>query len=256
MNSVFSLFLTNSKRRKNAMSSNRFYSFTSYDLASKYEEKTKKFKNIFPFIYDLNNLEQAWYEIKTNSSNIIKSESSNKTLRILKLDWFKEVSEKLELGTYSYRPLRKVFIPKLDKVGKRTLTMISPKDKVIQRAFLRVLQPIYEGVLSCNVVSYEEYKKFYRIVGKISKKAQNIEKNKKIYQIKKWVIKPIFHEDSFGYRPNRSPHLALKKIKQMWNALVWFWSADLIKVFENINQHKLINEIEKTIDDPKLVNEF
>jgi retron-type reverse transcriptase len=251
VSSIFSIFFLKNKRYGGQIKSIKYYSFTSLDLVKKYDKKTQKFKNLFPLIYNYKNLEQAWLEIKNNSINLTN-------MTILKLNWFKEVSKKLESSTYSYRMSRKVFIPKSEISNSRTLTIISPQDKVVQRAFLRVLQPIYEGVVTWNTVShkeYEEYQKFYKIIGRNSRKICDI-KGKKTYQIKKWTIKPLFHEDSFGFRPNRSPHLALKKIKETWNPLIWFWSVELIKIFKNINQHKLINEIEKTIDDQKLINEL
>lgn len=255
---IFPLFLIYNERSKSVNSSSRYYSSIPQDLASRYNEKTRKFKNIFPLIYDPRNLEQAWYEIKSNQGHMTSRGGSNETFDGLELEWFKEVSKKLEFGTYNYRPARKVFIPKPGKSDKRALTLGSPRDKVIQRAFLRVLQQIYEGVIYWDTVNhkkYEEYQDPYRIFDTTSKKIHNIE-NIQTYQIKKWILKPIFHEDSFGFRPNRSPHSALKKIKRMWNPLVWLWSPNLIRAFDKINQHRLINEIEKTIDDQKLLNEL
>jgi hypothetical protein len=78
----------------------------------------------------------------------------------------------------------------------------------------------------------------------------------KIYEVRKWVLNPIFHENSFGFRPNRSPHSTLKVIKKTWAPVVWFLSADLISAFDKVNHHRLISEIEKTIDDPKLIIEL
>jgi hypothetical protein len=38
--------------------------------------------------------------------------------------------------------------------------------------------------------------------------------------------------------------------------VVWFWSVDLIKAFNNLHYNRLINEIEKTIDDFMLMREL
>lgn len=126
---------------------NRHFSSMSDDLVSKYDKKKQKFKNIFPLIYDPKNLEQAWYEIKNNQNNIVNSYELNETICELELIWFKEISRKLELGTYNYHSARKVFLPKRGKPGKKALIISNPQDKVVQRAFLRVLQLVYEGVI-------------------------------------------------------------------------------------------------------------
>lgn len=251
MNSVFSLVLMKNKSYNNIKLFNRSYSFTSFDLVSRYDGKTQKFRNVYPLIYDHKNLEQAWQEIKNSQNN---GHCNND----FKSNWFQEVSKKLESNTYSYHTARKVLIPKSKTSSKKALTISNLKDKVIQRAFLRILQPIYEGVTFWSTVSYKEYKEYQNFSKTVEKNCRKIcsVEGKKVYQIKKWAIKTIFNEDSFGFRPNRSPHLVLKKIKRVWNPLIWFWSVDLIKVFGNINYHRLINEIEKTIDDQKFINEL
>ena len=35
---------------------------TAYNLKSRFNEKTQKFENIFPFIYNSHNIKQAWQE--------------------------------------------------------------------------------------------------------------------------------------------------------------------------------------------------
>ena len=51
-------------------------------------------------------------------------------------------------------------------------------------------------------------------------------------------------------------HLVLSRIKKGWKLVQWFGSLDIIKMFENVNYHRLINEIEKAIDDQVLTNEL
>lgn len=80
-------------------------------------------------------------------------------------------------------------------------------------------------------------------------------KGSKVYEIRNWIIKPRFSHFSFGSRPNRSVHSALKLIKQTWLP-VWFWSVNLVKVFDKVNQNKLVHKINKTLDDPRLTYNF
>jgi len=66
---------------------------------------------------------------------------------------------KLLDGTHKYRPARRVKIPKAaGKLGTRPLTVASPRDKVIQQAFYRILHLIYEGIWVWSESSEEEYK--------------------------------------------------------------------------------------------------
>jgi retron-type reverse transcriptase len=51
-------------------------------------------------------------------------------------------------------------------------------------------------------------------------------------------------------------HAVLKKIKLHWGEVSWFWNTRLVKNFNNINYHRLINELEKTIDDKRFVHEI
>lgn len=120
-----------------------FHSHNS--LIQTFDEKTKKFKNIFPLIYDVSNLRDAWHEIKSKPGNLT-SKGNNKTLDGLPLVWFTNISDKLKHGTHKYAPSRKVGIPKPGKTETKYLTIGSPRDKVIQKAFLRILEQIYEGL--------------------------------------------------------------------------------------------------------------
>lgn len=65
----------------------------------------------------------------------------------------------LKNQVYKYKPLRRIDIPKSDKLGTRPLSTASPKDKVVQHAFKRVLEICLEGVISKEEISLEEFKK-------------------------------------------------------------------------------------------------
>lgn len=256
---VFSLYRSN-KRSNRLLYSRRCFSFASFPLKDTYDEKSRKFKNIFPLISSVENLQQAWFEIKSKPGNLTPGgDPEGETLDGLKLDWFKEVSEKLNSGKYKYKPVRRKLIDKPGKKNKRSLTIGSPRDKVVQRAILRIMQQIYEGVSYWEQVDSDSFKKFKDpncpLYGADFKRIRS-EKGAKIYEVRKWVLNPIFYENSFGFRPNRSPHSALKVIKKTWAPIVWFWSADLISAFDKVNHHRLISEIEKIIDDPRLIIEL
>lgn len=73
------------------------------------------------------------------------------------------------------------------------------------------------------------------------------------------VLTPIFEEqfsdNSFGFRPNRSAHDALYKVKEYANAgNVWVASIDLERFFDTVNQSKLIQLLSDTIKDGRVVS--
>ena len=50
-----------------------------------------------------------------------------------------------------------------------------------------------------------------------------------------WIDEPLFHEDSFGFRPKRNCHLALERVLDLWrqgyNVVL---EADIQRFFDNI----------------------
>ena len=231
--------------------------YNLYTLVKKFDEKEKKFKNIFSLIYDKNNLIDAWHEIKNKSGNLTPG-GTKETLDRLPLGWFDDISGNLKHGTHKYAPSRQHAIPKPGKSGKRFLTIGSPRDKIIQQAFLRVLQQIYEGLYTwVEADSKEHFRNFqdpHYEYGSMVKKTEIVDQKTKYY-VRKWIVEPRFHKLSFGFRPNRSTHLALHKIKKTWRP-TWFWSANLEKALYKIDHHILTRELKKNISDTRFINEI
>lgn len=65
-------------------------------------------------------------------------------------------------------------------------------------------------------------------------------------EVAKSVIEPImekvFHEDSYGYRPNRSAHDAVKKCQERCHEYRWVIDMDIKGFFDNID-HELMMEV-------------
>jgi hypothetical protein len=87
---------------------------------------------------------------------------------------------------------------------------------VVQKAILRILQQIYEGSFVWSKVDLKTFSNFddpFRLnFGPISKRKRIIDKEI-VYEIRKWILTPIFNNNSFGFRPNRSVHSVFKVIK-------------------------------------------
>lgn len=69
------------------------------------------------------------------------------------------------------------------------------------------------------------------------------------------IYEPIFSENSYGFRPNRSCHDAILKAKEiMNNGYKWVVDLDLEKFFDTVNQDLLISIIRRTINEDKVVS--
>lgn len=69
------------------------------------------------------------------------------------------------------------------------------------------------------------------------------------------IYEPIFSENSYGFRPNKSCHDAILKAKEiMNNGYKWVVDLDLEKFFDTVNQDLLISIIRKTVNEDKVVS--
>lgn len=58
-------------------------------------------------------------------------------------------------------------------------------------------------------------------------------------------LEPLFHEDSFGYRPGRSAHQAIQKCLERCRKYGWVVDLDIKGFFENIPHDLLMKSVEK-----------
>lgn len=69
------------------------------------------------------------------------------------------------------------------------------------------------------------------------------------------IFEPRFSDCSFGYRPGRSPHMAMREV---WKALMagcgWVVDADLRQFFDTIDQERLIDLIADEISDGRVLS--
>ena len=69
------------------------------------------------------------------------------------------------------------------------------------------------------------------------------------------IYEPIFSENSYGFRPNKSCHDAILKAKEIMNkGYKWAVDLDLEKFFDTVNQDLLISIIRRTVNEDKVVS--
>jgi len=67
------------------------------------------------------------------------------------------------------------------------------------------------------------------------------------------VYEPIFHENSYGFRPKRGSLDALWNINMKWRGTKWFIEFDIKSYFDSINHKKLMDILAEKIDDKRFL---
>jgi len=68
------------------------------------------------------------------------------------------------------------------------------------------------------------------------------------------IFDPLFADCSFGYRPGRSPHMAMRKVwREIQEGNFWILDADLRAYFDSIDQNRLIDLICNQISDGRVL---
>nr|AAZ29199.1 maturase-like protein [Pellia epiphylla] len=239
-------------------------------LRNRWKVKTVKYEDIFSLIASEDNLILAWNSIrKKPGSNLNRGQlpkldryrRQHGTAADLTLfEWFQNTSSKLKSGTYRYTPARRVYVPKPNSFKqpglgetRPLLAVCNPRDRIIQQAFLNVLQPIFEGSVWSetpnNVIppgkNTAGLKKVLR--GSYTTKAMTSRHSP-----------PIFLHVAHGFsRPNRGGvHSALKEIKQFWGAPNWFLKFAVKKAFDNTNHNLIVNLSKQHVADQRVEDEL
>lgn len=68
------------------------------------------------------------------------------------------------------------------------------------------------------------------------------------------IYEPVFSENSHGFRPGKSCHTALRQVANTWSGIKWIIEFDIKGFFDNISHAKLLELLEKKIDDKRIIS--
>lgn len=178
-------------------------STTLQRIATRAKDKAVQFIQLNRHI-SLELLREAYKKTRKNGSPGVSGATGKDYEEKLEKN-LEELYGRVRQGQYQAPAIKRVWIPKEDG-SKRPLGIPEFEDKVLQRAIVMLLEPIYEQ---------------------------------------------DFYECSYGFRPKRSAHDALREIRQrcIEDSTQWIIDVDLRKYFDSIEHCKLIEVIQQRIKD-------
>ncbi|WP_243293184.1 group II intron reverse transcriptase/maturase [Bacillus sp. FJAT-47783] len=168
----------------------------------------RKWYSLIDKIWAMPNMEEAFKEVKRNRGAAGVDGVTIKAFEFGVEDHVQILQCELREKTYKPRPVKRVYIPKVDG-SKRPLGIPTVRDRVVQASVRRIIEPIFEAK---------------------------------------------FLDCSFGFRPNRSAHMALEKIrKDLLDGYVYVIDADLKSYFDRIPHDKLMSLVREEIVDGSVI---
>lgn len=218
-----------------------FSSGKSYNFKGLNRYKNK-FNNLVEVIADVDFLQSAYQYIKPNP-RIIARGSDFKTLDGLNEKWWVETSKRLLDGSYAFKPVRRVMIPKHNKPGLRPLTLSNPRDKIVQQAIKMVLEQIYDDKFLDSSHGFRTSRGCHTALEMIRMNWTNIswflefDVEKCYDKIDRHRLVNIFKEDIDDQR-------FIDLISKLFNAGVVTWKEGLSPNFlERVSQDSLLSPI-------------
>lgn len=167
-------------------------------------DKKRRWYSLIDKIWAKPNLEGAFQEVKRNKGAAGVDGVTVQAFESKLEDNVQALQHDLQSKTYRSKPVKRVYIPKVDGT-QRPLGIPTVGDRVVQAAAKRILEPIFEEV---------------------------------------------FLDCSFGFRPGRSAHMALEKIrKDLLAGYPYVIDADLKSYFDTIPHDKLIAAVREEVVD-------
>jgi group II intron reverse transcriptase/maturase len=173
-------------------------------------DKKFRFYSLYDKTYRTDILEEAYRKTKSNGGTSgVDGETFEDVETKGRAEYLSELQKELKTEEYKPKPVLRVYIPK-ENGKKRPLGIPTVKDRIVQTAFLMVLEPIFEA---------------------------------------------DFSESSYGFRPKKSAHEAVREIYKYLN---WgceeIYDVDLEKYFETVEHAKLLKLVAQRVSDGRILH--
>ena len=157
---------------------------------------------------DINFLREAYRRTRKDSTPGVDGITAEQYREDLEEN-LKDLHERLKSGRYKAPPVVRAWLEK-DNGKQRPIGKPTLEDKIVQRAVVMLMEPIYEQV---------------------------------------------FHTFSHGYRKGRSPHGAIKELREnlIKLGIKWVLIGDITGLFDNLDHEILRNLIKKRMNDGTLL---
>jgi RNA-directed DNA polymerase len=108
-----------------------------------HKDKALRFTALLHHVYNLDTLRSSFWSLKKDAAAGVDGETWHHYEENLE-KLLEDLSARVKRGGYRAKPVRRVFIPK-DDGKERPLGVTSLEDKIVQRAFVEVMNAIYEA---------------------------------------------------------------------------------------------------------------
>jgi len=105
-------------------------------------DKTLRFTSLWHHVYDIERLREAYHSLKHQAAPGVDGQTWQEYGEELETN-LQGLSDRLRCGGYRAKPVKRVYIPKLDG-RQRPIGITTLEDKIVQRATTTVLNAIYE----------------------------------------------------------------------------------------------------------------
>jgi len=105
-------------------------------------DKDERFTALWHHVYNVNRLRQAYFALKRSAAPGVDEVTWHSYGEKLE-ERLKDLSTRLQRGSYKARPVKRIYIPKPDG-RERPIGITALEDKIVQRATVEVLNAVYE----------------------------------------------------------------------------------------------------------------
>lgn len=196
--------------RKELSNTNNLQEFQRKLYVKAKAEPKCRFYSLYDKTYRMDVLVEAYRKVKANGGTSgIDGETCEQIEEQGLEDYLAGLQLEMKEQRYKPQPVRRVYIPKANG-KKRPLGIPTVRDRIVQTAFLLVLEPIFEADFSAS---------------------------------------------SFGFRPKKSAHDAIREIYKYLNwGCVEVCDVDLEKYFDMVDHAKLMKLIARRIVDKQILH--